>query len=297
MPDHRLLKSWRQRLRLSVRGLIVLVLIVGAGLGWLVRSGRVQRDAVAAIQRAGGNIRYDWEEDGAAAAIPVGGRPFVPNVKPRWPKWLVDSLGVDYFGYVVEVDLFDHGRDADLVHIARLSQLQTLILARSAVTDAGLAHLAGLNRLKGLYLGGTAVGDAGMAHLAGLTCLQGLGLDDTQVGDVGLAHLEGLTGLQQLILSSTKVTDAGLVHLKRLNGLRILSLDNTHITDAKLAFMRGLTGLKFLQLEYTQVSDAGLIWLRGLTGLEELRVSRLHVSDSAKRELQRALPRTRITRE
>jgi hypothetical protein len=58
-----------------------------------------------------------------------------------------------------------------------------------------------------------------------------------------------------------------------------------------------LTGLKFLQLEYTQVSDAGLIWLRGLTGLEELRVSRLHVSDSAKRELQLALPRTRITRE
>jgi internalin A len=37
-----------------VRGLILLVLVVGVWLGWIIRSARIQREAVAAIQRAGG---------------------------------------------------------------------------------------------------------------------------------------------------------------------------------------------------------------------------------------------------
>jgi hypothetical protein len=44
--------------RISVRALIVAVLVIGAGLGWLVRRSHVQRDAVAAISRAGGLVEY-----------------------------------------------------------------------------------------------------------------------------------------------------------------------------------------------------------------------------------------------
>jgi hypothetical protein len=46
---------------ISVRGLIVLVLVVGTGLGWTVGSAHIQRDAVAAIRQAGGNAFYEWE--------------------------------------------------------------------------------------------------------------------------------------------------------------------------------------------------------------------------------------------
>ena len=53
-------RPWQRFLRFSVRGLIVLVLVIGAGVGWLVRSARIQRDAVAAIQNAGGSVSYDW---------------------------------------------------------------------------------------------------------------------------------------------------------------------------------------------------------------------------------------------
>jgi hypothetical protein len=53
--------TWRRFLRFSVRGLIVFVIVVGAGLGWFVRQAHVQRDAVAAIEEAGGSVRYDWE--------------------------------------------------------------------------------------------------------------------------------------------------------------------------------------------------------------------------------------------
>jgi hypothetical protein len=39
------------------------VIVVGAGLGWIVRQAHVQRGAVAAIEESGGAVRYDWEFD------------------------------------------------------------------------------------------------------------------------------------------------------------------------------------------------------------------------------------------
>ena len=54
-------RPWRRFLRFSVRGLIVLVLVIGVWLGWIVRSACIQRDAVRAIQRVSGQVYYDWE--------------------------------------------------------------------------------------------------------------------------------------------------------------------------------------------------------------------------------------------
>jgi hypothetical protein len=77
---------WRRYLRFSVRGLIFLVLVIGIGLGWLVRSARIQREAVVAIEKAGGHVTYDWAFiNGTSVA---GGKPWAP-------QWLVDTLGVD----------------------------------------------------------------------------------------------------------------------------------------------------------------------------------------------------------
>jgi hypothetical protein len=61
MPDQPLPSTQRPWLRLSVRGLIVLVLVTGGWLGWIVHRARVQREAVVAIERAGGMVWYDWQ--------------------------------------------------------------------------------------------------------------------------------------------------------------------------------------------------------------------------------------------
>ena len=72
-------RPWRRFARFSVRGLVSLILLIGAVLGWLVRSAHIQRDAVAAIRRAGGSVMYDWQwKNGEPNA----------NGKLRWPKWL-----------------------------------------------------------------------------------------------------------------------------------------------------------------------------------------------------------------
>ena len=46
-------------MRFTVRGLVVLVLVIGTAMGWLARRINVKRDAAAAIKDAGGVVLYD----------------------------------------------------------------------------------------------------------------------------------------------------------------------------------------------------------------------------------------------
>jgi len=254
---------WRY-LRFSVRTLIVLVIVVGAGLGWIVRfvrSTRAQREAVAAIERAGGRVWYDWEQK--------DGNP-TPFARPRVPRWLGDRVGWYYFGDVVVVELVLVGSDAELIHVGNLSRLERLLLFSSPVTDDGVTHLKGL------------------------TCLQELNLSFTEVTNAGLENLKGLTGLKALHLDSTAVSDGGLVHLKGLTRLQELALGHTRVTDAGLAQLTGLTGLRVLSLDATQVTDTGLARLKGLTELQVLGLRGTHVSDVGVQELQKSLPKVMV---
>src|SRR5262249_17562117 len=57
-------RPWRRFLRFSMRGMIVVVLVIGGGSGWiaqLARQARIQRDAMAAITKVGGFAFYDWQ--------------------------------------------------------------------------------------------------------------------------------------------------------------------------------------------------------------------------------------------
>jgi hypothetical protein len=175
----------RRWFHLSVRQLLLLILLIGCGFGWVakvIRTGQAQRRSVAAIYRAGGWVVYDTER--AESQNPS-------SWKARWPKWLVDRLGVDYVDNVVFVNLHDRGNDGILACVAQLEQLKQLHRPGFAVTDAGLAHLAALNNL------------------------QLLSLEDTQVTDAGLAHLMALSRLKWLKLSRSKVTAAGVAELQQ----------------------------------------------------------------------------------
>jgi hypothetical protein len=172
----------RRYLRVSLRSLVVLILVIGGYLGWIVHTARVQRDAVAAIRKLEGTVRYDWErKDGLNR----------PNGKPWWPKWLVDSFGVDYFGHVTQVRVVavHELSEAELIHISHLTQLEELDLHRSPVTDARLAHLEGLTDLQSLILFHTPISDAGLVHLRKLTRLRTLSIEDTKVTDAGAREL------------------------------------------------------------------------------------------------------------
>jgi hypothetical protein len=229
MPDQAksVARPWRRFLRFSIRGLIVLLLVIGAGLGWLVRSARIQREAVAAVTKAGGRVSYDWEWSNWNA---------VPGGKPWAPRWLTELIGVDYFGNVTAVWLF----------------------SPSTATDAAIVQVGRLTRLQLLSLDQLSLGDASLTHLTGLTNLSYLGIGGAQFTDAGLAHLKGLTNLSVLVLRGTQVTDAGLAHLNGLTKLSVLYLDLPHVTDAGLVYLKALTKLSHLHLSGTQVTNAGM---------------------------------------
>src|SRR5262245_56784908 len=128
------LRPTRSALRFSVRGTIVAVLLVGVWLGWIVRSARVQREAVAAILEAGGAAAYGWgaEEfsypvDGPVAAL----------------EWFVGLVGADFFGRVIAVSLksFSSESESAFANIRRLSHLEELDFSKSSFGDAELLHI------------------------------------------------------------------------------------------------------------------------------------------------------------
>jgi hypothetical protein len=126
MSEHDTIRPKRRWLRLSLRGLILLVLVLGALLGWAVRRASVQRKAVATIVAAGGQVYYNWQWSPGPTGQ-FAGRQVRPNATPGWPKWLVDAVGHEYFGHVAYVIFGRKGpSDRDLASVAALSELRAL---------------------------------------------------------------------------------------------------------------------------------------------------------------------------
>ncbi len=176
-------RTWRRFMRISTRGLMILTLLIGACLGWIIRDARIQRDSVAAIKRAGGMVHYDWAWHNGVINI---------YGKPPAPRWLVDRLGVDYFGHVTSVSIWN---------------LKS--------PDQGLAQVANLTRLEALMIqGGLRLSDSGLVGMNRLTNLRVLDLANTTVSDSGLAHVKTVTTLRSLDLRMTSVTAAGVNDLQ-----------------------------------------------------------------------------------
>ena len=286
MPGNPIRRPWRRYLRPTVCAFMVLVLLVGAWLGWMVRTARIQRDAVAAIERAGGGVLYSWEWK-IGRLIPFG--------KPKWPRWLVQRLGADYFGHVVIVSLADMRNSWDL---------EFCLLQREAgggVSVIGLGNNLGYVPLDPVQRRvedpgeDLVVREEAMKHLGALTSLEELELQSARVDDTALAHLKDLTNLRWLNLTETSAGDATLAHLRRCTRLLDLRLKRTRITDGGIVYLKGLTRLRSLNLDDTRITDAGLVHLKGLANLRVLRLDGTEVTDAGVQGLQKVLPMLKVS--
>jgi hypothetical protein len=185
----------------SLRRLMVFVLVLGGLLGWYVRSVRVQRAAVVAIEQTTGSVFYDVQNrnDGYNFYYKPFGLKWLFDPRDLAPKWLVDRIGLDYTGAVVSAHLGHYADDDTMTQVGQLDRLESLGLGGTHVTDAGLVHLEGLTLLRDLNLGYTAISDAGLKRVRGLKELRVVDLWKTQVTDEGVLQLQdALPGLQIL---------------------------------------------------------------------------------------------------
>ena len=227
------LKTFRRHLlRYSLRTLLVLVTFVALWLGWKVNRVRNQQTAVAAIEAAGGMVRYDWMEDYYQAESAKGSvhwSAMYGGYESRsWPtlrRW----IGDEYFEYVIGVWVnmseFDEHDSNDKRWIATLN------------------------------------------HLPKLTTLH---IEDISINDHDVQHLKGLTTLQSLSLRRTGVTDSVVVQLENLVDLECLDLTGTSVSDESVEMLIGFSKLKHLWLDNTKVTRSGAEKLRGV--LQHCRV-------------------------
>ncbi len=268
-------KRKRRRFVFSVRTLIVAILVFGVVMGWKVRKAVTQKEAVAAVQKAGGYVVYEDE-------IVNGKQTFRRN--SFWPEWLVARIGEEYFREVYEVDFYEETMtDDELIPVGTLGRLQVLRLAGSKLTDAGLAHLKGLSHLRELNLEMATfpLTDASMIHLARLTALRKLDLHSStlsgfkiqhRISNVGLAQLSKLVNLEEIALDGRSgISETGLMHLAKLPHLKHLTiLYPIEINDACLAEIAKMFALEKLIIGYGPITDAGVAQLAALTHLREL---------------------------
>jgi hypothetical protein len=186
---------------MSLRALMLLIVVVAGWLGWICHRARVQREAVAAIERAGGQVWFNWQ---LKNGVVTGGE----------PGWLRRRLGPGFFEEVKDVQGFSKVGDALMPHVGHLHHLDSLAIAGCDVTDEGVKQLAQLSELWFLNLGKTRITDAGLV-IGRLTNLEILILDNTAVTDAGLVHLAGLKRCQ-IYVSGTRVTQEGVAALKSM---------------------------------------------------------------------------------
>ncbi len=92
-------------------------------------------------------------------------------------SWRLDQAGHIVFVHMGSPAGSPRFTDAELKHVATLSELRELILDHSNISDDGLVHLSGLTNLRTLYLSNTHVSDKGMQRLANMHRLEQLTLE------------------------------------------------------------------------------------------------------------------------
>jgi hypothetical protein len=281
---------------ISLRGLLLLILAIGLWLGWFVSKARQQRAAVAALQKFGGFVHYDWEFVSGPVKVPRGNliwKPtwgkFTPGGKPSAPDWMRRAVGDEYFQSIVHVSLFVDIKkqlasatwvnmgpaDDALLKLATQTSVQTLQIGGEQVTDLNLAYVGKLTGLEELHISWAFhLTDKGFMQLSGLKRLRMLEIDKSKMTDASVEAIGKLTSLEELWIGGAGFSDRGIARLSGLTRLRFLSLGegNQQISDAGLEFLKGMKELEDIDLRGWHASDDGIATLRHLKNLKAVHI-------------------------
>jgi internalin A len=297
----------RRGLRLSLGALIVLVLVVGAGMGWIAHEARVQREAVAAIRKAQGVVFYD------------GFKPTRQNpTKPpsRVPKWLRKGLGDDTFDTVTFVQLGPGSWDRrlmseatklksleelwiinvppdlepdEILKIRHLSQMKVMHISTAAkFTALFLSAATDLKQLRDLQIARGIATDADLKRIGRLNRIEFLTVGGQDITDDGFSHLANLTHMKRLRLPGCTVSDlSALREMPDLEHLNFTGLDAQIVKPRRLnqkpidvGPLVGKTKLSQIQLGPIPILDDDLRALAALPKLTHITAGGQHVTDS-----------------
>jgi hypothetical protein len=163
--------------------------------------------------------------------------------------------------------------DSDLEGIERLSSLKILRLSsKKSIGDAGVTRISNLSNLISLEIFDSVITDHSLEKIGQLKLLENLYIDSDLITGQGLSFFQNLDKLEALsICASTKSFRAGnLVNLTSLSNLASLSLASMVLDDNAMEKIGNINKLYRLQLSAVHVSSNGLRHLRNLPRLRHL---------------------------
>ncbi len=278
----------RRWFRVSVRGLMVLVLLVGGGVGWLTQSIQARRRAEAAILKGTTEVEFEkyWPLE-----------PTDPWVARAWSTartWVAQTLATDVTSGVVEIHFFQPVPADILTHLAWFTNLQYLTIHDTRAIRGGWDHLAGLTQLRYLNLGGCAGVDPAMLHrlsqIRSLDILTLRGVPATAEAFVPLANLPNLSTLK--LYACPNLTDEVLARivasLPDLQDLEFGNLRSRSPSGTLAALDRHHPGLTMLGLFGATLTRADCAQIARLPGLIDLDLGNSTIAPSGLAELARS---------
>jgi len=148
----------------------------------------------------------------------------------------------------------------DLSQIAELPTLRSLIIGGDGkeLSVPSLTILSEMTDLETLALGKTPLTDSGASHLLRLVSLRDLRLPHSHITDEMLGKLSRLPELERVVFGSDKLTDRGLEHFLSMPKLRHLLLYPSPVSNAGLAKLAGLKHVESLYLVGVPISSETL---------------------------------------
>jgi hypothetical protein len=303
--------------RFGLRTLLVVMGVLGIGLAYfgnLLHRAQHQRQVVAKIKAAGGEVEYNWQfgmgvdldsilecgyhpystsydetSDGRRQRTRITPAGKIVEVETPPGPWAIRKmLGDDVFAHVESVSFFDfkfqRAGQLDPQLLLELPQLKVAQLTYGQVNDDWLGCVAQVPHLRMLSLMGYTEGTAskdGLARLHSAKQLEYVGITGEWADDetvAGLAQLRQLKSLQ--LIEVPNVSSAVFANLHDLTELRELVIFRAkQIDDRGAETLSRLYNLRELQLLDTPISDTTLVHVAGLTQLEYLDLSATNVGD------------------
>jgi hypothetical protein len=299
-----------QRIRFSLRSLLVIVLLICSWLGLVTHQDREMKQhkaTVLCVVRHGGCVEY---QSGRSGANPYHLFPEETWLRKFFPQWKRDRvISVTFqradqsFGTTIRgtkgIAWIDPDWSLESMRelggsLQSFPDLRRLSFDQTPLPRHGLRCIEGLTRLESLDLSETRITSADVVHLRGLVNLEYLNLKRTRIDNDCLTYIQGMRKLKVLLLGSTRIGDDGMTHLTQIPSLEVLSLSNTPLTDEGLVQLAACKHLRELRIDHTAVTDAGLHRLQAMQNLRLLALGSRNTPREAVESIRRTLPHCQI---
>lgn len=251
MPEHLTHDVPREpsRWRISLRGILIVVLICSLPLAWIARGAyrsRWESWFARNVARYGGSVTHESESDWLT-------RQFGESLPGE--AWIRETFEIENKPRLTTICLVSDQSNYLLSYLPSVVELDGVVLCEMTLTDREVDTLVSLPNLRRLILHDVAITPEQLARFQSVPALEKLQLDGISGTDAHLKVAGQITQLQEVIVRDSCATNQGAAALKPLVNLRSFSALRTQITRYSQPEFAQMKNLRHLQFDPNQPAD------------------------------------------